>query len=402
MRQASERLNEGIPMNRCKALLLVFVITHPTTACKSTTAAAPQSALSDSAPVPEQFKETIAPNEDQLIASAVTIATANIRKNVLADGILRRDAHPKHDGCVRGTFTVSDNVPDAAKLGLFAHAGSWPVWARFSSASLIPKTVDDSKPDARGVAIKLIGVPGAKLLPTQENSPNLDFTLVNIPFFLARDVGEYNDQLSNPAYPLTHPRFGALLIRALSRHVDDPLREQYFSIGAFKMGARAAKFRVKPCDDKPAQKIVDESDPNYLRAAMKKHLQTEDACFDFQVQFQVNGGNGFQDDTKTPIEDVTIVWDERVAPFVSVARLIIPRTGKTASGKPYDNQIFDNPKQQEFCENIAYNPWRTLAAHRPLGTLNRARKVVYAAISKARHEANKAPTPEADGEEVFP
>jgi hypothetical protein len=54
----------------------------------------------------------------------------------------------------------------------------------------------------------------------------------------------------------------------------------------------------------------------------------------------------------------------------------------------------------EFCENLSYTPWHALPEHEPLGSINRARRAIYTAISKARHEINGArraePTP-ADG-----
>ena len=42
----------------------------------------------------------------------------------------------------------------------------------------------------------------------------------------------------------------------------------------------------------------------------------------------------------------------------------------------------------QHCENLSFNPWHSLPAHRPLGGINRARKVVYPALSKLRHERN--------------
>ena len=45
----------------------------------------------------------------------------------------------------------------------------------------------------------------------------------------------------------------------------------------------------------------------------------------------------------------------------------------------------------QFCENLSFNPWRTLPEHRPLGSINRARLQVYPAISRFRHRKNNAP-----------
>jgi hypothetical protein len=37
---------------------------------------------------------------------------------------------------------------------------------------------------------------------------------------------------------------------------------------------------------------------------------------------------------------------------------------------------------------MAFSPWRGLAAHRPLGALNRVRKPAYAASARYRAQAN--------------
>ena len=55
---------------------------------------------------------------------------------------------------------------------------------------------------------------------------------------------------------------------------------------------------------------------------------------------------------------------------------------------PHPAQTFDTPEQQAFGENLSFTPWHSLPAHRPLGGINRARKEIYRAISKQRHDLN--------------
>ena len=69
-------------------------------------------------------------------------------------------------------------------------------------------------------------------------------------------------------------------------------------------------------------------------------------------------------------------WLEERAPFYKVATITIPE------------QIFDTPEQNKFCEDLAFTPWHALPEHRPLGSVNRLRKVIYAHISTTRREAN--------------
>ena len=109
-------------------------------------------------------------------------------------------------------------------------------------------------------------------------------------------------------------------------------------------------------------------DANYLSAAMKSGL-THDACFDFMIQRRT---------PDMPVEDSTVTWSEDASPFVPVARLTIP------------TQTFDSAEQVNHCENLSFTPWHGTTNHRPLGSVNRTRKVVYEATSAARHRLNGA------------
>jgi hypothetical protein len=99
--------------------------------------------------------------------------------------------------------------------------------------------------------------------------------------------------------------------------------------------------------------------------------------FEFAVQLRA-------DPTRMPIEDATVRWSERDAPFRKVATLEIPV------------QDFDTPERQHFAENLSFNPWRCLPEHRPLGGISRARRQVYRALSAYRHDRNAEPNPEPD------
>jgi len=86
------------------------------------------------------------------------------------------------------------------------------------------------------------------------------------------------------------------------------------------------------------------------------------------------------DNTRTPIEDATVEWTEADAPWHAVARIRIPK------------QQVDDAARSARCEQMAFNPWHALAEHRPLGSMNRARKEIYRAMSEFRR-AN-APSPQ--------
>ena len=95
------------------------------------------------------------------------------------------------------------------------------------------------------------------------------------------------------------------------------------------------------------------------------------------------------DPHRMPIEDATVKWPERLSPYVPVAELRLPR------------QRFDLPAQLAFADNLSYNPWHSLEAHRPLGNQNRARRRMYQELSQLRQSMNQAPHIEPTGAERF-
>jgi hypothetical protein len=76
------------------------------------------------------------------------------------------------------------------------------------------------------------------------------------------------------------------------------------------------------------------------------------------------------------VEDSMTEWKESIAPFYTVAIINIPK------------QEFDTPEQNQFCENLSFTPWHSLPEHKPLGAINRMRKIIYENISTVRHQMN--------------
>ena len=140
-----------------------------------------------------------------------------------------------------------------------------------------------------------------------------------------------------------------------------------------------------PCDPKITQKCVplpagrpDQPSDQFLRQELIQALtpradslanDAPAARFEFRVQLQDPNQN-------MPVEDASIAWSQEISPYRRVAVLTIPP------------QRFSSEAQNRFCENLSFNPWHGLPAHRPIGGLNRARRVLYEAISEARHAHN--------------
>ena len=292
-----------------------------------------------------------------------------------------RDAHPKMHGCVHGEFTVLPGLNAELGIGLFRESTTYPVWLRFSNQN--NGVSPDAKPDIRGVAIKLMGVPGEKLIESDPHCRTHDFILISDNRFVTKDVAQFDGLIKGLVgglpkmawFFLTHPRVLRNLMSSL-RKFSNPLGIRYFSVAPYLFGKRAVRYSLTPRNAAETE-IPGHPSPDYLKEAMVKQLTAGNAVFDFAVQFQT-------DPYTMPIEDPGIAWDEEASPFHTVATVTIP------------SQVFDTPSRVQFGDNLAFNPWRCLPEHRPLGGISRARRQVYQALTKFRHERNQAPLVEPD------
>lgn len=297
-----------------------------------------------------------------------------------------RDAHAKAHGCVQAQVSVATELDPALRQGVFSEPGkTWQAWMRLSNGNAYPQF--DNMKDARGMAIKLLGVPGDQLLPSQQGRGEQDFVMFNHANFFVSDVAEYRQNVAAQAdgkkvmafLPGWDPRQWQvrhlfIALATLSEAPPSPLLTTYFSVSPYKFGNLNAKFRVTPeagtCPayTPPAQ---NRDVPNFLRSALYQQLSTDrqPACFALQIQTQ--------DATRyMPIEDTSVQWKESDAPFQTVAHIQVPA------------QDFDTPEQNLMCDNFSFSPWHGIEAHRPIGGINRLRKAVYEAVSAYRLERN--------------
>jgi hypothetical protein len=293
---------------------------------------------------------------------------------------VRRGQHPKQHGCVLGEFVVEPRLSDELRHGVFRAPRQFPAIIRFSNG----REWDDRKGDIHGMAIKLLDVEGEKILDAERNAPTQDLILADGPVFFIRNLADYvpfSEDVLNAAKSLwgrivlvvklliSWDYKWRLLRAATAKKPDSPLRIQYWSQTPYKLGGPAARYTARP-DLSLVPAPPNSNSKDRLREAMAAHLASREARFDFLVQIQT-------DPVAMPVEDPTVVWDERRSPFRKVATIVIPP------------QHCDTPERTTFCENLSYTPWHSLPAHRPLGGINRARRIVYEAISRRRHELNQ-------------
>jgi len=325
----------------------------------------------------------ISDQEKEAIAKAMQYGQEISRLAEKKNGLpYRRDAHAKATGCVRATFTVNSDIPTQFLHSVFQNPGDkFQAWIRFSNGDMTVQA--DKKPDARGMAIRVLNVPGEKIAPELPESAVQDFIMTNMPVFFHRNVYDYVDdmyylsKLERTRWfisffpPRIHPKRLYLAKETISSKIKSPLQPQYFSMTPYQLGASQIKFSAKPCVGSTFNDKVDTSSYDYLTQSMQTKLNNEAACFDFMVQEKIEG-------KEMPIDDATVEWSQEDSPFIPIAKIDIPP------------QEFTSEAQQTFCENLSMNPWHGVDQWQPLGSLNRSRRLVYYAVSKFRHQENDA------------
>lgn len=311
---------------------------------------------------------------------------ANIFRETLIDStgdapLMRRDAHPKHHGCVASSLTIDHSqLPEKYRVGLFSENRLYQTIIRFSNGDP-DHTKADLESDVRGMAVKILNTSSANYLQKVglEESENVhDLVFMNADAFFIPNPKQYEKFMK-----ATKGRFGVLgylalhwgTLRSILRsrvQVSNSLDIDYASATPYKLGETSMKMKFASCRKENEKDVIPKkASPNFLSERLEESLSKKDECFDFFVQ--VN-----QDKKRNEIEDAMIVWDEERSPFLKVGQLNI----KKQSG-------FRTKERMSACENMSFNPWRAPEENRPLGGVNRIRLEVYLNQSKLRREYNE-------------
>ncbi len=334
---------------------------------------------------PVSALEQIPPGEAAMTQDVIQTAVRIVDQHREPTRYLR-DAHAKAHGCVKAEVKVLPELAQQLRQGVFSEPGkTWQAMIRLSNGNAYPQF--DSLRDARGMAIKLFDVSGKPLLGDRPAQGEQDFVMFSHANFFVSDVAEYRQNVAAQAdgkkimafFPGWDPRTWQvrhlfIALATLAPPPDSPTQTTYFSVSTYKFGEANAKFRVMPDPDScPAYTLPQQNHdlPNFLRSALSQQLSTDrvPACFVLQIQRQ--DANKYM-----PIEDTSIEWREQDSPFETVARITLPA------------QDFDTPALNLACDNLSFNPWFGIEAHRPIGGINRLRKAVYEAVSDYRHSQN--------------
>ena len=393
----------------------------------------------------------IVPSGESSDISTITIATPNLQDKRVnlpgQNGKRLRGVHPKSHGCVDAEFEINKNIAKKFQRGLFKTPGEvYKAKIRFSNASVT--IADDLEKDgagmrqngSRGMAIKVFDVKG-KIIEKDKKRKNQDFLMINTPEFAFSSVRGYkylteallaSEDGTNPnnllglilvlakinqwRVPFPQPTeedlgklnsvvkgqggqlpagfalqdlqeltttLNIVLTKIRPKTVRNPMQAQYFGASSYLFGKRRAmKFSAAP-DKSVAQPKFnippDNPSPDYLREDLAKTMkQKQPIVYDFKIQVR-NKKDGFGKNQEL-IENTSTTWAKdgisELDQYENVAKITIPVPQDTSSKKALQE-----------CKNLAFTPWHSLMAHKPIGGINRLRRSVY--TSSASHRGTK-------------
>jgi catalase len=311
-------------------------------------------------------------------------------------GQMRRGQHAKATCCVTAEFRVADDVPADLRRGVFREPGRvFDAVVRFSNSQ--DTIAKDGMGTARGLALKLLEVDGERVV-AEDGDRSQDFLMVDYPVFpfatpkeyletiRRKDVRVVGGLLAFAHMAVAAPKELEVIKAIRSQRVGSPLEIRYWSGSPYWLGPAsgegglAVKYSAIPRqgDGKPGPEHPEDLAGDYLTQAVTRYLEGDAAEFEFCVQLQ-------KDAVKMPIEDVSVAWSEEDSPPKKVATIRIPAQKVDMAGS-----------LAARCETMSFSPWHALAEHRPMGGMNRLRRVVYAA-SVAKRSAKERAAESLDG-----
>jgi hypothetical protein len=271
----------------------------------------------------------------------------------------------KLHGVASGSFEIPTDLPEKYRIGVFQPGKSYKTWTRFSSDT------DPTSSDLNstcGVAMKLFGVEGKKLLGTGGTQ---DFILQNHPVFFvdnAEEMASFTtagviDGNYTP-YLRSHPQTSEIL-DAMAKVEQSVLAAHYWSILPYKLGFDCfVKYKLLP-DHHENTGLSDQT--NYLADDLARRLRNGPVRLKFILQIRT-------DADRMPLDKAMTEWPE--TELIHAGTLMLDQQDIWAEG------------QSDYGQQLSFNPWHSLPEHEPVGSLSAARKITYAASSETRHLAN--------------
>ena len=332
--------------------------------------------------------------EDQTIADIVASMIHESQKVAAREGHTVRASHAKASAILKGEMRVLEGLPPELAQGLFAAPRTYPVVVRMAQGP--GEHLPDSVSTHRGLAIKVLGVDGSTIAGHESRTQDFVFATgavfpnADAPAFLTAMKGLEagaggHAGLKSAVSAMTHAIDKAVtavtgdhspLMDFFGHTPRHPLTDTYYSQAALRYGDYVAKLSAVPVSvgqatlgDGPLETA---DDPDTFRDVTVAYFDRDAAEFEIRVQLCTDLG-------VMPVEDASVRWNEDLSPYRAVARLVLPRQA-----------AMSETRRAFVTERMSFRPGHSLEAHRPLGSLMRARLKTYPALASYRRNQNGA------------
>lgn len=235
------------------------------------------------------------------------------------------------------------------------------------------------------MAIKVFNVHGERLeTPGNQDLSTQDFFFNNAPMIELTDIDTCLEimKLRETYFDSPTGLSMALKLRtdAIKQHAPGMLpntnmiSHSMYTQSAFRFGeyyGHIAMFPVLPEMQEKGADAVSSSDPySQISDWLFDYFKGSPAKYEVKIQLGTSPAHH-------PTEDASVVWDEVTAPYQTIGTVEFPV-----------QDSFSQERRVFWEDHMALDPWKGLATHRPLGSINRLRKVVYGQSQKRRDRLN--------------
>lgn len=165
------------------------------------------------------------------------------------------------------------------------------------------------------------------------------------------------------------------------------ISHSFYTQSAFRYGLYYGHIGLFPVlDDMKNRddKVQSDDSREALRDWLADYFASHGAKYELKIQLGTSPEHH-------PTEDGSVVWDEATAPYQTIATVEFPP----------QNALSDD--RRTFWEDkMKLSPWDALAEHRPLGSINRLRKIVYDMSRTKRESVNATQTKAVNGVSEIP
>lgn len=342
--------------------------------------------------------EALQPDEPETARELATTMLSIAEKTYADSGHAMRSVHAKSHGLIEAKVEILNDLAPELAQGVFAKPGTHAAIIRLSTTP--GDLLHDSVSTPRGMALKIMNADGERLAGS-EDSTSQDFVMVNGKEFNSPSgkaflknlklLAATTDRLEGTKEVLanilkkvegTLETLGteSALLKALGGNPETHiLGDSFFTQLPLRHGRYIAKYAIVPASDNLkalAERRIDTSqDADVIRHGVQAFFESETAVWHLRAQLCTDLDN-------MPIEGVD-AWDEAKSPFVTVARIV-------AGPQPAWNE----ERAEAVDDGMRFSPWNGVAAHQPLGSIMRLRKLAYQRSAAFRSQRNLTPVTE--------